>query len=165
MPDKERPRPSAWDSALRYLGVRSHAKRELEAKLSRRGFEEEEITQTIERLDSAGLIDDEQFAKDLVRSLSENRLLGRKRVAQELRKRGIDDHISSAALSDLATDVDEANALKLGEKKMRQLTGVEKDVRWRRTLAFLARRGFNQRTCYRVVSQIEDELEDSGELE
>lgn len=147
---------TAWDSALRYLGQRAHSRQELIQKLTRRGYDQEEIDQTLMRLDQADLLDDAQFARDYTRSLLSSRGSSRREVQRELGKKGISSDLVADVLADLPDDFD--RALAGARKKMAGLADREKDVRWRRTLAYLARRGFSESTCYAAVRAAEEEL-------
>ncbi len=161
MPDSKpiRSGPTPWDCALRYLGVRSHSQHELEQKLTRRGFTPEEIQLTIDRLDQSGLLNDEQFARDLTRSLLEGRSFSLAQVARELNKRGLSSEIVETVLADIPADSDYGRAVGLAEKKMGQLSGHPQDVRRRRTLAYLGRRGFSSGVCYAVIREVEQNME------
>ncbi len=154
-----RPGPTPWDSALRYLGVRAHSQYEIEQKLSRRGFTAEEVQTTVERLQGAGLIDDGAFAREFAESFLRSRLASQRELTRQLSKRGISEELIAGALGAVSQEDEFSRALQLAEKKMRPLAGAEKDVRWRRTLAFLSRRGFPQDICFSAVREVESALE------
>ncbi len=152
------PAGTAWDGALRYLGIRSHSAFEIENKLSRRGYDSEEIEATIIRLRESGLLDDAAFARELAEYLLSSKSSSRVDVGRQLAKRGVSREDAEHALSTITAEGEHDRALLLARKKMRQLLQVAKDVRWRRTLAFLARRGFSRELSYSVVNQVEKEL-------
>lgn len=152
------PKGTAWDSSLRYLGIRSHSRFEIRRKLDRRGYPKEEIDAVLTRLENAGLVDDRQFARELTRSLLSSKSASRREISRQLAKRGVDPEQAEAAVDSITAHEEHERARALAEKKMRQLLQVSKDVRWRRTLGYLNRRGFSEGTCYAVVRDVEEML-------
>lgn len=144
-----------WDCALRYLGQRSHSAHELQSKLARRGFTEEEIDQTMQRLDDAGLLDDEQFADEYSESLFGSKNLSSREVARRLKQRGVSQLIIEATLAGSALR-DYDRALVVGKKKCQQMADLPEEVQLRRLLAYLSRRGFTESICYAVWREMRD---------
>lgn len=103
-----------------------------------------------------GLIDDEDFAEQWVRSRHLNAGKGKRALAVELRKKGVDDEVISSALADLDPAAERQRAEQLVRDKLRRerLDGTpENDVKvTRRLVGMLARRGYNQSMAYDVVS-------------
>ena len=157
--ESRRPSGTAWDGALRYLGMRAHSRLEIEQKLARRGFEAAEIQEALERLDSAELLDDRAFASELTRSLLSSKSASRRQVERQLAMRGVSKEDAQQALAGITVDGERDRAEQLARKKMRQLLQVSKEVRWRRTLTFLARRGFSQELSYAAVRAAESALD------
>ncbi len=74
-------------------------------------------------------------------------------LAQELRRRGVDDETAASALATLDAE-DEADAARaLVERKLRSTTGVAADVRVRRLVGMLARKGYGAGLAFRVVRE------------
>ena len=90
---------SAKDYALRLLSVRDRSRRELEDRLRRKGFGVDDVREVLSDLESAGLIDDDKFARSFVHSKA-GRLHGRRRILYELHAKGISDRIARQALAD-----------------------------------------------------------------
>lgn len=145
---------SPWDCALRYLGQRSHSQHEIETKLARRGFAAEEIDATMGRLLRADLIDDDQFAYEYARSLFRTKKLSSREVARRLRDKGVPGITAERVLAEAADTGDYERALSVAAKKAGQMQGLDPAVQERRLLAFLARRGFTQSTCYAVTQAV-----------
>jgi regulatory protein len=95
---------SAYQKALKLLGCRDHFRRELHEKLSARGFEPDEISEAIERCAELGLIDDLRVGARFVEVRAVARGWGPRRLAAELRHRGVDAD-DAEALSALPKDV------------------------------------------------------------
>lgn len=109
-------------------------------------LEERHVDAALERLAAAGLIDDAEFARTLARS----RLLGRgsskRRVEQEMWKKGVDATLAKEAIADVVEQegVDERETVEaVARKKYRTLAKLDRATQKRRLYAFLARRGYD----------------------
>lgn len=92
---------STYQTALALLARRDHFRRELEVKLVRKGHSEVEIEAAIERCIEIGLVDDQRVAERFVEVRAATRGWGPRRLAAELRQRGVtaDDAERLARLS------------------------------------------------------------------
>ena len=145
MREPRAPQRSAWDAAIEALARRAHAENELRRALVRRRYDAVDVDTAIERLRSHGLLDDAAFAVTFARSRAENRAMGARRIATELARRGVDRHVAAAAIAEVFAreSLDEQQLLeRAAERKLGTLTALPGDVRRRRLLAFLIRRGF-----------------------
>lgn len=139
----------AHDRALYLLGLRDYACRELEQKLLAEA-DPETAARVVERLRQLGLLDDERYAAHTARSLSAYKQYPRRRVEQELRRRGVDGETARAAAEELDTE-DFQQALALIEKKYyNKLNSPESR---QRVAAALARRGFSYGAIRRAMEQ------------
>jgi regulatory protein len=128
------PTGSAFDAALRLLGQRAHSRRELGAKLARRGYQPADVEDALKRAAAAGYLDDARYAQALVARRSSRR--GAAVIAAELRLKGVDRELADAALSDLGGAEQLATARRLAVR----LAASEPDRR--KLAAKLLRRGF-----------------------
>ncbi|WP_158166874.1 recombination regulator RecX [Mycolicibacterium smegmatis] len=146
----------AKNVCLRLLTVRARTRAELETQLTKRGYPDDVSARVLDRLTEVGLIDDEDFAEQWVRSRHLNAGKGKRALAVELRKKGVDDEVISSALADLDAAAERQRAEQLVRDKLRRerLDGTpENDVKvTRRLVGMLARRGYNQSMAYDVVS-------------
>lgn len=146
----------AKNVCLRLLTVRARTRAELETQLTKRGYPDDVSARVLDRLTEVGLIDDEDFAEQWVRSRHLNAGKGKRALAVELRKKGVDDEVISSALADLDPAAERQRAEQLVRDKLRRerLDGTpENDVKvTRRLVGMLARRGYNQSMAYDVVS-------------
>ncbi len=129
----------ARERALYLLGLRDYACRELEKKLLTEA-RPEIAAQVIARLAEVGLLDDERYAARMAQSLSRSKGYPKRRVVQELQRRGVDREMAGYAAEELEI-ADFQQALALIEKKyynkMTDRPSREK------VMAALARRGFS----------------------
>lgn len=146
----------AKNVCLRLLTVRARTRAELEAQLTKRGYPDDVSARVLDRLTEVGLIDDEDFAEQWVRSRHANAGKGKRALAVELRKKGVDNEVISAALAELDPAAERQRAEELVRDKLRRerLDGSpEADVKvTRRLVGMLARRGYNQSMAFDVVS-------------
>ena len=82
-------RPLAMSRALNVLGYRARSARELRERLLRAGYLGETVDEVISRLEELGYLNDEEFARELVRS--EARKYGPRRIYGDLRRAGIEE--------------------------------------------------------------------------
>ncbi len=127
---------------LRQLTAAPRSRAQLEDTLARRDVPEEVAARVLDRFTEVGLIDDEEYARMLVRSRHRERGLSRRALGTELRRKGIDDETAAAALEEVDGDDEEQAARELVAKKMRATASLPAEVRVRRTYAALARKGY-----------------------
>ena len=96
---------SCYERALKLLALAEHCTRGLERKLLRRGYDEREVTLTLSRLTDEKIIDDRRFADLWIEFRLQRKDEGRRRLAEGLRRRGIDrEPADEAARAAAATD-------------------------------------------------------------
>ncbi|MCV7384237.1 recombination regulator RecX [Mycolicibacter longobardus] len=138
---------------LRLLTARARTRAELAGQLIKRGYPEDVSDRVLDRLATAGLIDDADFAEQWVRSRRERAGKGRKALAAELRTKGVGEDVIAGALAGIDAGAERDRAEQLVHAKLRRETLGEDDVRvTRRLVAMLARRGYNPSMAYDVVS-------------
>ncbi|MBQ5840838.1 MAG: regulatory protein RecX [Clostridia bacterium] len=146
----------ARDRALYLLGLRDYACRELEQKLAQEA-PPEVAAAVVERLRDVGLLDDERYASRLADSLSRTKRYPRRRVEQELRRRGVEAELARGAADELECE-DFQQALALLQK--RYYNKMQDEESRRKTMAALMRRGFSY-TAVRQAAQAFDEAADT----
>jgi regulatory protein len=115
--------------------------------------------QVLDRFTEVGLVDDAEYAQMLVRSQRESRGLARRALAQELRRRGVPGPDADAALEAVQPEDEEGSARALLERKWRTGSGLAPEVRARRAMAMLARKGYSGSLSARLVREM---MEASG---
>ncbi|WDZ87572.1 regulatory protein RecX [Micromonospora cathayae] len=140
----------AREICLRQLAVRPRTRAELAGALARRGVSPEVSAEVLDRYDEVGIIDDAAFARAWVSSRHAGRGLARRALANELRQRGVDGEVASAALGELDEDTEEETARALVQRKLRSARG-EPDAVFRRMVGMLARKGYPPGLAIRAV--------------
>lgn len=142
----------AMDRAVRALASRAHSEAEIVKKLEASGYEESIIAQVMAKLVEYGLVDDAAFARDWARARA-RRGMGRYRIAQELRMKGIEGDMAEMALSAIDEDASFASAVALCEKHLRR--GDERAKK--RAYDALIRRGYAYDVAKEALAQAEAE--------
>nr|WP_245564073.1 recombination regulator RecX [Nocardia testacea] len=142
----------AKESALRLLAVRARSRAELAQRLSAKGYSPEVTEQVLDRLAEVGLIDDADFARQWVRQRHGFSGKGRRALEQELRRKGVSQEDSAAALKGVTADDEYERATELVRRKLRSLpAGLDREKAIRRLVGMLARRGYGHSVAYAVV--------------
>src|ERR1700754_36144 len=126
----------AWNLCLRLLTARARTRAELEGQLAKRGYPDELSQRVLDRLAHVGLVDDVDFAEQWVRSRRVNAGKGKRALAAELRTKGVDNEVISAALADIDSAAERARAEQLVTDKLRRerLTDESDDAKVARRL-------------------------------
>lgn len=133
----------ALDRAVGYLAARACSTREIELKLLRAGYRPSTVEMVIYKLQRENLLDDADFARQWVES-RQNHKLGRSRIAQELRRKGVSQEEAEDALSVIDDNDQLTGAIALAEKAAARIKPGE-DMRKAasRIAGMLARRGYS----------------------
>jgi regulatory protein len=145
----------AYDRAMMMLAARGRASGELKRLLLRKGEDARVVASVIERLNAAGFLDDDAFARQFARSKSTSGT-SRRRIEMELSRKGVDRDIARVAVQETFEEeqVDEAAAIdRAAEKKLRTLSRVDEPTRRRRLYSYLARRGFDPDAINSVMAK------------
>ncbi len=138
---------------LRLLTARARTRAELEGQLAKRGYPDDVSAAVLDRLTHVGLVDDVDFAEQWVRSRRVNAGKGKRALAAELRNKGVDDEVISAALADIDAGAERQRAEQLVRDKLRREKLGDDDIKVaRRLVGMLARRGYHQTMAFDVVT-------------
>jgi regulatory protein len=139
-------RLKVYDRALNMLAFRARSSAELARSLVRKGEEKANVEWAVRRLQENGLLDDAAFAQAFTRAKVLGARQSRRRVQQDLSRKGVARNVSDAAIDTVFEEegVDQrAIVEEAARKKLRALRGLEPPVRRRRLYGFLARRGYD----------------------
>ncbi|BCI52813.1 regulatory protein RecX [Mycolicibacterium litorale] len=141
---------------LRLLVARARTRAELAGKLAQRGYPEPVTQRILDRLTTVGLVDDEDFAEQWVRSRHLYAGKGKRALAAELRRKGVDAEVIATTLSDIDAGAERDRAEQLVRDRLRRERLDDdpgSDLKVKRRLAgMLARRGYSQSMALDVVT-------------
>ncbi|WP_129783418.1 regulatory protein RecX [Promicromonospora panici] len=141
----------AREVVLRILTAAQRSRRELEQSLARKGYPEDVVEQVLDRFDEVGLVDDATYAETIVRTRHAERGLARRGIAAELRRRGIDEDTATEALDQLDPDDERVAGAKLASKLVTRTRSLDREVRVRRAVGSLARKGYAPGLAFELV--------------
>jgi regulatory protein len=136
---------------LDQLTGQARSRKELSDKLAQKHVPADLATALLDRFEEVGLVDDEAFARSWVASRQPGKKLARRALAQELRRKGIDDEVAREALDEIDPADEEAAARDLVRKKLRSLGRVDDATATRRLVGMLARKGYPSGLSFTVV--------------
>lgn len=150
-------RPTAYNYALNLLSARPYSTQALHRKLIQKDYPAADADDAIRRLVSAGLLDDAKYAEQYARSKMLSTGASKRRLTQDLYRKGIKGDIASVAIDNVVVDEEIDTAVvveRVARKKLAQLGDLEPLVLRRRLFAFLARRGYDLDEIKRVVASL-----------
>lgn len=153
------PESVARNIALRKLANRAHTRHELQCALTAKEIPSEVASAVLDRLQEVGLIDDATFASDWVESRQKRRHLSVSALRRELKAKGVDSDQVDSAVSTLDLEDDYQTAHELAQRRIRSMTELAREVRYRRLAGVLARRGFSHGTVGRVLTEVLGEFD------
>jgi regulatory protein len=144
---------------LRLLAQRARTRAELVTVLRRRGVPEDAANAVLTRFTEVGLIDDDSLAASYALAQHQERGLASRAVAVKLRQRGLPDSAVEAALGLIDPDSERVAARRLVARKLPSLRDLAPEVRTRRLIGLLARRGYSPALAADVVREaLADEI-------
>ena len=142
------------------LTGQARSRKELADKLAKKDVPDELATQLLDRFTEVGLIDDAAYARQWVESRHRSRGLAPRALAQELRRKGVGDDETKAALEQIDEGDQREAARALVDKKLRSMSGLDHQVATRRLAGLLARKGYGAGLAFSVVREALAERDD-----
>lgn len=150
----------ALDRAVAFLASRARSRKEIEDKLLRSGYRPCTVEMVLYKLESNDLLDDADFAQQWVEARTA-RKVGRNRIAQELRRKGVSADEAEAALESIDEEDQLSGAISLVEKAMARVKpGEDPRKTAQRITAMLARRGYGWDVAREAISHVMQDMEE-----
>jgi len=153
-------REVAFQRALKLIDYRPRTAAEIREKLERQAVSEKTIDSIFERLQTSGLVDDTQFAKNWVENRAELRPRSRRALSYELKQRGVDQETIAQAVETIDDD-------QLAYQAALRQAHKNDNLDWRefrlKLLRHLAQRGFNYETSSEAVRRVWEETHGAGQ--
>jgi regulatory protein len=142
-------RALAMSRALNFLGYRARSEKEVSDRLRRYGYGEGTVEGVIGRLKELGYLDDEEFARYVVRE--KVRRYGPRRISAELRKSGVDAELTREVVDEEFAGRSELEEARSIAAQRYNRGGSDADAR--RVYGFLVRRGYSSEVCAEVARE------------
>jgi regulatory protein len=123
--------------------------------LKKREIPEEIANAVLDRFTEAQLIDDAAFARAFVNSRIAISGKSRSVISRELKQKGVSVEDAQEALSSIDQESEDKTAYSVAKKRYQQLSSLAPEVRKRRLMGFLMRRGFSGALASRILRDLE----------
>jgi len=142
-------------AAFDLLARKAWSRRDLAARLRRRGAAPEVAAEVVAELEGKGYLDDVAFARWWAEARARGRRVGSVRLRGELRARGIPPDLAAAAVASAFEEVPERErALDAGRRRLSVLARGPAERRPARLRDYLLRRGYPASTAISVVAEL-----------
>jgi len=141
---------------LRYLARRAYSREEMSRALMKRGHSEGDVDAALKYLESRGLVNDEEFARERAGRLAGTGRLGPERVVADLLARGIDPNLARRSVKEAYREIDQEEAAR------RAFGNPESEEDRVRAARRLLRRGFEVDVVRRIFEELGEETGDIG---
>lgn len=142
-------------TSLRLLAASPKSRLKIQEKLKARGFKQGVIERILSQLERQGYLNDRAFAEAVFQSLTNQRPSGRRRIAFELKKRGIKEGLIQELLEPCGEEEERERALAVAKEKAGRWQKVDRQNRRKKIYDFLVRRGFDYALSREVVEEVE----------
>lgn len=150
---------------LRLLTAAPRTRAQLADALRRRGVPDDAAEVVLARFAEVGLIDDAMFASAWVESRHHGKGLGRRALAAELNRRGVDREDIQAAVAQLSPETEHDTARALVDRKLASTASQPPQARIRKLVGMLARKGYPPGLAYRVVREALEQADQNAATE
>lgn len=134
---------SAYLTALKMLSGRELSERQVRQRLARRGYEDEDVDQAIDRLKSDRSLDDERAARAMAHAETSLKKRGRLRVTQRLQAAGIAPAVAQRATEEIFQTFDADALLEAAlQKRLRGRQQIADEREFQRLYRYLIGQGF-----------------------
>ena len=147
---------------MKYLTGQARSVYEVRQKLRGMEFADEIVDEVIADFGRLNLVDDREFARRWVEVRVEDKGEAPAKLAQDLRRKGVERDIIDEVLEEFADALGSAEkAVELLRKKSRRYAGLEAQKAQRRMYDFLARRGYKEDVVTKAVKQVWEEIREN----
>lgn len=146
----------AKNIAINYLSYRKRSSQEVIDHLIKKKFDRVCAEKIVRDLQSAGIINDLEFAHVFIRDRLKRKLIGQAQLRQQLLTKGITSDIADKLLGELISpNSQQTAALELAKRKFRLLhrsvSKLNSEKKKKRILSLLLRRGFSYEIAIKAV--------------
>lgn len=148
--------------ALYLLGTRQYCRMELYKKL-RVSYAEEIAHAAVSYVQENGYVNDEEYAPKLAEYLIHTKHWGLRKARYEMLHRGLDENLVEDVLAEYSDDDIDEEITELLERKY--YSKIQDYDDRRRTIAALARRGYDYRAVKRCIESLLEDYDDDEDFE
>lgn len=145
----------SYGAALNFLSYRPRSRREIADYFRRKKIDLDVVEAVVARLERAGLLDDQEFARFWVDNRQSFRPRGTRALRMELRQKGLESGVIDEALAQVGDEEDTAYAT--GLTRVRTYGAFDEREFSRKMIGFLQRRGFPYAAASAAAKRLWDE--------
>ncbi len=158
-------RPDTLTAALKFLSYRPRSVHEMRVQLESKGYDAEEVCSALLLLISDDYLNDNRFAAMLVDSRIDSKNWGQRKIAIDLKRRGIPQAVIDGSLTGIDQRAEERTAEKALEKwtRVRRVQRPFDEKTARMAYRYLEARGFSASLIIPLLKHRErEEAADNG---
>ena len=152
--EEKTPLEDAWKYSMRLLAASSKTRREMNKKLSDKGFAQEVVHATLTKLEEKGILNDRSYASNLLNLLSTEKPSGKRMIVFEMKRHGIPLAVQEELLAGLSEDKEHARAHELARHRWHRYSRMEPIKRRKKVYDFLIRRGFDFQLARDIIEDL-----------
>ena len=153
---------AAKEAALSILDRSDQSVDACRRKLMQRGYRKEVVEPALQRLEEVGVLDDERYARSLVRGRHQSRALVGRALREELRRKGLSPSVIESAMEAELPEADDTEVLdQLVERKLVSSRKLDREAQTRRIVSMLLRRGYSSGQAFAALERVRSYQEDA----
>lgn len=160
----------AKESILNYLTMAPRTRKQLEDKLTDRGYSAQAIEDALNRMEEVGIVNDAEFARLWVSARHGNAKLAPYAIKRELILKGVSEEIVENALSEVSEDSLLKSARAIANSKIKTVKG-DRNTKISKIASAIARKGYSSSIAFSIAKEVvseqgenlDDVFLDSGE--
>jgi regulatory protein len=144
----------AKKAAYDFLSYRTRSTSEIKSKLRAKKISSRTIDRIVEHLKNLGLLNDEEFAKELVQGRLGSKPLGKRVLKQKLIQKGISGPVGDKVLDEmLSGEKEKEMALKVYRKYLPKTKNLDRIKKRKKLFDHLIRKGFDIDTVAEILNE------------
>ncbi|MCM3789078.1 recombination regulator RecX [Domibacillus indicus] len=151
------------NTAIQFLSLRMRSKKEVLDYLKKKEIEPGAWDEIMERLETMGYLNDEQFADAYIKTQIQTTEKGPKLILRELKEKGIDDHTASLLIEQFTEEDQVEKAAALFEKQLKKFKRDSAFLQQKKAEQYIMTKGYSADIVKKAANAAEPDKE--AELE
>jgi regulatory protein len=142
----------AFERTKKYCAYQERSHSEVRHKLLDYGLRGNDLEEVLVKLIDEGFLNEERFAIAFAGGKFRMKQWGKKKIEQELKRKGVSDYLIQKAMNEVKREDYEATLKKLLEKKATTLKDRNIFTKKQKLSSFLIRKGFEPAEVFKIVN-------------
>lgn len=144
----------AFNYCIYMLSKKDKTKKEITTKLNKKGYDEDIVIKTIEKLKDLKYINDEIYCKKFINDRIKFSSKGKNKIKMELYQKGVNKDTISEKIKEIDDNSEYERALLVGEKKLKSLKEKDKYKLKQKLFSHLVYKGFDFNIINKVIKKL-----------